>query len=286
MKSRLLFGILFLMAACDQRVDEGEDLLTGGNQSIAVSFGEAVEVVLFDNLNTQTILNNTPVVSVKDIVIGSGLLASESAVDEIWINFLGTDEYSPVANDNCESEFNPTSGQSADKVFVERGTCNMLWNESIDIEPCMVVKEVATIELTQTEDGFDGEGDSDTDTDTDTEPPPDCVNIHYGEDMQKVLLSEVETTTLDDIDVRLVSSIIEAAGFDIDFSNTKLSFEGDDGYNPTAEGTCTDSLPAPGENASKAGLENLTGDLYWESKLAFPGCAFVKRVATIYLKHI
>ena len=137
-------AVLLLVSAwgCDQKVDEGDDKLTEGNQSVDVVYYDSTETVLFDNLETVYMFNDAPVVNLNDVVLGSGLVIS---TDGLWVNFLGTDGYSPLGNSGCVTEYVPTSADVLDQGYLERGTRRLLWEESLEMPECVSVKDVETI---------------------------------------------------------------------------------------------------------------------------------------------
>jgi len=274
--------LALLGAACDQAVDKGDDKLTEGNQSVQVVYNNgAAETVEFKNLETVYKFNAAPVVSVTDIVLGSGLVLS---VDGLWLNFMGSDGYTPLGNDNCSDDFTPTPADVIDSAWVERGTRNLLWEEALEVPSCMSVKDVETVYVADDPADLPVGGDSDTDTDTDVDTDVvGHVTVNFDGATEEVELTGLETAELDAATAVLLPTIFAQTAFVFDSAAVSLSFEGSDGYNPTEEGTCTEALPAPGTLAGQAGVDPATNDLEWDPALDFPGCAHVKEVAIIYV---
>jgi hypothetical protein len=274
-------ALSMLCAACDQKVDKGDDKLTEGNQSVLVSYNGAEETVQFDNLETHYLFNDTPVVSMTDVVLGSGLLIS---VDGLWLNFVGTDGYSPLGNDNCGDDFTPTPASIIGSAYIERGTRNMLWDEALEAPSCMSVKDVETVYVA--DDPADlpigGDSDSDSDSDVDTDVVGH-VTVDFDGATEEVDLTGLECAEVDGVAVALLTTIFAATSFTFELDAVSLSFEGSDGYNPTEEGTCTEALPAPGTLAGQAGIDPTTNDVEWDPALEYPGCAHVKEVVIIFV---
>jgi hypothetical protein len=273
-----------ICAACDQKVDKGDDKLTEGNQSVEVVYnGGAPEIVEFDNLTTVYKFNDTPVVSMTDVVLGSGLVLS---VDGLWLNFVASDGYSPLGNDNCGDAFTPTPASIIGSAYVERGTRNMLWEEALEAPSCMSVKDVETVYVADDPADLPVGGDSDSDSDTDSDVDTDVVGhvtVDFDGDTEEVELAGLETAELDGATVALLSTIFAATSFAFELGAVSLSFEGSDGYNPVVEGTCTEALPAAGTLATQAGIDPATNDVEWDPALEYPGCAHVKEVAIVYV---
>jgi hypothetical protein len=275
---------LVAFGGCDQEVDEGDDKLSEGQQSIEVTYQGMTQIVQFDDLETQYKFNNQPVVALDDVILGSGLVLECAG---LWLDFIGTDAYSPVCNDNCD-DYAPVAGELAGQGYIERGTRRLLWEESLENPGCLSVKDVETIALADDPDSFEcgSDGDTDSDTDTDTEPPPGDIEIRYGGDAESVAFEGLPLEPLDGVDVVLLTTLFGETSFAFDLGAVELAFEGSDGYNPVEEGTCTDHLPAPGTLAGQAGVDPLTGDLEWDPALDFAGCAFVKELAIIYVEDL
>ncbi|HUT76582.1 MAG TPA: hypothetical protein VM285_02790 [Polyangia bacterium] len=273
-----------ILGGCDQKVDEGDDKLSEGQQSIEVRYQGMTQIVSFDDLETQYKFNNQPVVALDDVILGSGLVLDCAG---LWMDFVGTDAYSPACNDNCE-DYAPVAGELAGQGYVERGTRRLLWEESLESPGCLSVKDVETITLADDPAGFEcgSDGDTDTDVDTDTEPPPGDIEIRYQGDAESVAFEGLPLETLDGVDVVLLTTLFGETSFSFDLAAVELAFEGSDGYNPVEEGTCTDHLPAPGNLADQAGVDTATGDLEWDPELEFAGCAHVKEVAIVYVEDL
>jgi hypothetical protein len=271
-----------LLAACDQKVDEGEDKLKEGEQSIQVTYQGMNQTVQFDDLETQYKFNDQPVVSLEDIVLGSGLVLS---CQGLWMDFVGSDAYSPVCSDNCAG-YAPVSGELAGQGYIERGTRRLLWEESLEYPGCLSVKDVETIALADDPDSFECGGDGDADTDTDTDPPPGEIAIRYQEQSESVGLAGLTVDTLGDKQVVLLTTLFGETAFTFDLAGVDLAFEGADGYNPVQSGTCEEHLPAPGTCADRAGVDTTTGRLEWDPDLQFSGCAFVKDLAIVFVEDL
>ncbi len=305
----LITALLFAFSSgCDQKVDEGDDKLTEGDQSVEVVYSSSKEVVHFDNLETQYLFNDQPVVSLEAVVLGSGLVVS---TDGLYLGFTGTDGYSPLENANCVNEFVPTGADVLDKGYIERGSRRLLWQESLEVPQCLSVKNVKTIYLAENPEDLQAGGDADTDTDTDTDADTDTdtdtdtdadtdtdtdtdtdadtdsversVTVDYNGDKEEVALGGLEKTDIDGVQAVLLSTIFDETAFTFELSSTVLSFEGSDGYNPVDKGTCEEAMPAAGDLAGKGGIDLLAGDVLWDPTLGFPKCAFVKDVAIIYV---
>jgi hypothetical protein len=271
-------------AACDQKVDKGDDKLTEGNQTVQVVYNNgAPETVEFKNLETVYKFNDAPVVSVTDVVLGSGLVLS---VDGLWLNFMGSDGYTPLGNDNCSDDFTPTPASAIGSTWIERGTRHLLWEEALEVPSCMSVKDVETVYVADDPADLPVGGDSDSDGDTDTDIDTEVVGhvtVDFDGDTEEVDLTGLETAVVDSVAMALLDMIFAATAFGFDTGAVSLSFEGSDGYNPVEEGTCTEALPAPGTLSGQGGLDPTTNDLEWDPALEFPGCAHVKEVAIIYV---
>ena len=278
--------ITSICAACDQKVDKGDDKLTKGQQSIAVVYNNgAPQTVEFANLTTQYKFNDAPVVAVTDVVLGSGLVLS---VDGLWFDFVGSDGYSPLDNDNCSDEFTPTPASAIGSAYIERGTRNMLWDEALEAPSCMSVKDVETVYVADDPADLPVGGDSDGDSDSDSDSDVDTdvvghVTVDFDGDAEEVDLTGLETAEVDGAAVALLTTIFAATSFAFELDAVSLSFEGSDGYNPTEEGSCTEALPAPGALAAQGGVDPATNDLEWDPALEYPGCAHVKEVAVVYV---
>jgi hypothetical protein len=274
-------------AACDQKVDKGDNKLTTGKQSVSVVYNngieEAARMVEFDHLTTVYKFNDTPVVSMTDVVKGSGLVLS---TDGLWLNFVGSDGYSPLGNDNCGDAFTPTPASIIGSAYIERGTRNMLWDEALEAPSCMSVKDVETVYVADDPAdlpvGGDSDGDSDSDTDVDTDVVGHII-VDFDGATEDVAFDGLETAELDGATVVLLPAIFAQTAFVFDPGAVSLSFEGSDGYNPTEEGTCTEALPAPGTLSGQAGINTASNDLEWDPALEFPGCAHVKETAIVYI---
>ncbi len=281
-------ALLTISSGCDQKVDEGDDKLTEGKQTVEVAYYDSNETVHFENLETQYLFNDQPVVSLEAVVLGSGLVLS---TDGLWMNFLGADGYSPMANANCVNEYSPTPVGAMDKGYIERGTRRLLWQESLEVPQCVSVKDVEQIYIADNPEdlpvGGDTDADTDTDTDsdsdTDTDPGQGFVTVDYDGDTEDITLDSLETADLGGTTLVLLPTIFDETAFTFDLSSVVLSFEGSDGYNPVDQGTCEEALPASGDLADQAGIDTLTNDVLWDPSLAFPGCANVKDVAIIYV---
>jgi hypothetical protein len=267
---------------CDQKVDEGDDKLSEGQQSIEVTYQGMTQIVSFDDLETQYLFNNQPVVALDDVIIGSGLVLDCAG---LWMDFVGTDAYSPVCNDNCEG-YAPVAGELAGQGYVERGTRRLLWEESLETPGCLSVQDVETIALADDPDAFECGSDGDTDTDTDTEPPPGDIEIRYQGESESVAFEGLSLDSLGDKQVVLLTNLLGETSFAFSLDAVELLFEGADGYNPVEEGTCTDHLPAPGTLADRAGVDTTTGRLEWDPDLEFASCAFVKDLAIVFIEDL
>lgn len=284
----VLAALAFLatLAGCDQKVDEGDDKLTEGNQTVDVVYYDSTETVQFDNLETLYMFNDSPVVNLTDVVLGSGLVLS---TDGLWFNFLGTDGYSPLGNDTCINDFVPTSAEVIDSGYIERGTRRLLWDESLEVPNCLSVKDVEVIYVADDPEDLpvggdaDSDSDSDTDTDTDTDTDGAIITVDYDGDTEDVALDGLDTAEVDGTQVVLLTTIFDETAFSFDLASVSLSFEGSDGYNPVEEGTCTEALPAPGTTSSQAGIDPVNNDIEWDPALEYPGCAHVHDVAIIYV---
>jgi hypothetical protein len=274
--------ILAWIAGCDQQVDEGDDKLTEGNQSVAVVYYDSAETVHFDNLETLYMFNDSPVVRLTDVVLGSGLLIS---LDGLWFDFVGTDGYSPMDNQGCDEAFTPTSAELLEGGYLERGTRTIMWDESLEVPSCVAVKDVETIYAADAPEDLPGgsDSDSDSDADTDTEPGSGVVTVDYDGETEDVVLTDLDTADVGGTQVVLLTTIFDETSFAFDLGSVLLSVEGSDGYNPVDNGTCTDALPAAGELSDQAGIDPLTNDLEWDPALDFPSCAFVTDVAIVYV---
>jgi hypothetical protein len=223
-------------------------------------------------------------VSVADVVLGSGLVLS---VDGLWLNFMGSDGYTPLGNDNCvDNGFVPTPAELMGSAWIERGTRNLMWDESLAAPPCVVVKDVETVYVADDPADLPVGGDTDTDADTDTDVDTDVVGhvtVDFDGATEEVQLVGLSTADLDGATVVLLPTIFAQTAFTFDLAAVSLSFEGSDGYNPTEEGSCTDALPAPGTLAGQAGIDPATNDLEWDAALSYPGCAHVNETVTIYV---
>jgi hypothetical protein len=272
--------ILAILSGCDQKVDKGDDKLTEGNQSMEVSYYDSTEMVHFDNLETLYLFNDQPVVSLEALVLGSGLVVS---IDSLWINFVGTDGYSPLGSASCvaESSYVPTPSNMLDKGYIERGTRRLLWEDSLEAPQCMSVKDVEIVYVADNPEDLPVGGDTDADTDTDT--GQGFITVDYEGDTEDVTLDGLETSDIDGTPVVLLPTIFDETEITFDLSSVVLSFEGSDGYNPVAEGTCEEALPASGDLAGQAGIDPLTNDILWDPALDFPGCAFLKDAAIVYV---
>jgi len=285
---RLFFAAAMLLAsicaACDQKVDKGDDKLTTGKQSVQVVYNNgAPQTVEFANLTTVYKFNDTPVVSMTDVVLGSGLVLS---VDGLWLNFVGSDGYSPLGNDNCGDDFTPTPASIIGSAYIERGIRNMLWEEAAEAPSCMWVKDVETVYVADDPADLPVGGDSDSDSDSDTDGDTDVVghvSVDFDGSTEEVDLTGLETAELDGATVVLLTTIFAQTAFAFEPEAVSLSFEGSDGYNPTVEGTCTEALPASGTLSGQAGIDPASNDLEWDPALEFPGCAHVKETAIIYV---
>ena len=281
-------AVLLLVSAwgCDQKVDEGDDKLTEGNQSVDVVYYDSTETVLFDNLETVYMFNDAPVVNLNDVVLGSGLVIS---TDGLWVNFLGTDGYSPLGNSGCVTEYVPTSADVLDQGYLERGTRRLLWEESLEMPECVSVKDVETIYVADAPEDLPvgGDADSDTDTDSDTGTDSDTdsaiITVDYAGDTEDVELAGLDTEDIGGTQAVLLTTIFDQTEFVFDLDSVSLSIEGSDGYNPVDEGTCTEELPAAGVFSDRAGIDPVTRDIEWHPDLDFSGCAFVKDVAIVYV---
>jgi len=284
--------VLVSVWGCDQKVDEGDDKLTEGNQSVDVVYYDSTETVLFDNLETLYMFNDAPVVNLTDVVLGSGLVIS---ADGLWVNFVGTDGYSPLGNPNCVTDYVPTSADFLDQGYLERGTRRLLWEESLEMPQCVSVKDVEIIYVADAPEdlpvGGDADSDSDTDSDTDSDADGDTdsdtdsaiITVDYAGDTEDVEIVGLETTDIGGVPAVLLTTIFDQTEFSFELGSVSLSIEGSDGYNPVDEGTCTEALPAAGDLASQAGIDPVTRDIEWHPDLEFPGCAFVKDVAIVYV---
>jgi len=282
--------LLVLVCGCDQKVDKGDDKLTEGNQSVEVVYYDATETVLFDNLETLYLFNDSPVVALDDVVLGSGLILDTAG---LWFNFVGTDGYSPLANGNCINEFAPTPADVIDSGYLERGTRHLLWDEAFEVPSCVSVKDVETIYVADNPEDLpvggdadsdaDSDSDSDADTDTDTDTDSAIVTIDFNGETEDVVFGGLATSDIGGAQVVLLTTIFGETSFSFDLADVLLSIEGSDGYNPVDQGTCTENLPAPGTTASQSGLDPFTNDIEWDPALDFAGCAFVKEVAIIYV---
>ena len=286
--ARLFFAAATMLtsicAACDQKVDKGDDKLTTGKQSVQVVYNNgAPQTVEFANLTTVYKFNDTPVVSMTDVVLGSGLVLS---VDGLWLNFVGSDGYSPLGNDNCGDDFTPTPASIIGSAYIERGIRNMLWEEAAEAPSCMWVKDVETVYVADDPADLPVGGDSDSDSDSDTDGDTDVVghvSVDFDGSTEEVDLTGLETAELDGATVVLLTTIFAQTAFAFEPEAVSLSFEGSDGYNPTVEGTCTEALPASGTLSGQAGIDPASNDLEWDPALEFPGCAHVKETAIIYV---
>jgi len=286
--ARLFFAAATMLtsicAACDQKVDKGDDKLTAGFQSVQVVYNNGpAQTVEFDNLETVYKFNDTPVVSVTDVVLGSGLVLS---VDDLWLNFVASDGYSPLGNDDCSDDFAPTPGSVIGSAYIERGTRNMLWDEALEAPSCMSVQDAETVYVADDPADLPVGGDSDSDSDSDSDVDTDVVGhvtVDFDGSTEEVAFDGLETAEVDGETVVLLDAIFAQTAFVFDPGAVSLSFEGSDGYNPVEEGTCTEALPAPGTLSGQGGIDPTTNDLEWDPALAFPGCAHVKEVAIIYV---
>lgn len=280
----LLAAAQVLCLSCDQEVDKGDDKLTAGRQSMKVLYKESAQTVLFDDLETQyPIDDETPVIFVDDIVLGSGLVTS---LDGVWLNFVGEDGFTPIGV--CPAEYAPTPGNMAHLGYIERGTTRLIWSAQADFEKCMSVRDVVKIEIADDPSELPLDDPADTDTDTGTEPPDDgvpfeSVDVHYGADTHTVAVAGLATATMYDSTVVLVSTLLTAAGITASLDTITVDFEGSDGYRPSQEGRCLDYLPAPGERATRSGVDVATSTLLWDASFSVETCANVKWVAHIYV---
>ncbi len=276
------FALLF---GCDQTVDKGGDKLTEGRQSVEVHYKASVQTVLFDNLETQyPVDNQTPVVHLDDIVLGSGLVTD---LDGTWLNFIGADDFHPIGV--CPPEYAPTRGEMASRGYIERGTTRLIWDDEAEFEKCMSVRDVVTIEIADEPDELplDSElsPEPDTDTSADEEGAPfETVRIHFAGAEHTVVPTTLETATLNEASIVRVDELIEAAGIQVGLDQYTIDFEGSGGYRPSVKGTCEDYLPAPGELADRCGVNIDTSQLLWDASLEVESCAMVKRVAHIYIE--
>jgi hypothetical protein len=271
-----------LLAACDQKVDEGDDKLSEGQQSIEVTYQGMTQIVQFDDLETLYLFNDQPVVALDDVILGSGLVLECAG---LWMDFVGSDAYTPVCNDNCAS-YAPVAGELAGQGYIERGTRRLLWEESLEHPGCLSVQDVETIALADDPDSFECGSDGDADTDSDTEPPPGDIEIRYQGQSESVALEGLTVDTLGDVQVVLLTTLFGETAFTFDLAAVELAFEGADGYNPVQSGTCEEHLPAPGTCAERAGVDTTTGRLEWDPALQFSGCAFVKDLAIVFVEDL
>jgi len=282
---RSLFFFLFCaVIACDQTVDKGDDKLTEGRQQIEVIYKNSIQTVYFDNLETKyPIDKETPVVFVDDIVLGSGLVTK---TDGIWLNFVGEDDFTPIGV--CPEQYAPTPGDFADQGYIERGTTRLIWDEALQFERCMSVKDVVTIEIADDPGDLPIDPNSKPDIDppkpSDEGVPFEHVAVHFQEESISVASNGLPTAVIKGKTVLLVSTILEAAGIESPYDKYTLDFEGSDGYRPSEKGTCEDYLPAPGSIADQAGINLETSELLWHETLYIEKCAFVKLVAHIYVE--
>jgi hypothetical protein len=293
MPGRLLtVSLLFVacLSGCDQKVDKGDDKLTEGRQSVEVRYKGSVQDVLFDDLETRyPIDDESPMVRVDDVVIGSGMV-TEAALQKVFLNFVGKDGFTPIGV--CPPDQAPTPGKYAVNGYIERGTTRMVWDASLNFQKCMTVKDVILVEvadsadelpLQEYEDQTDG-GVGSKITPTEEGVPFKEVQVHFGDEVETVQVEGLPTSTLLDQTVVLVETLIEASEFDVDLSAITIDFEGSDGYRPTQQGMCTKDLPTAGTNAGECGINLETSELLWCEELQVEKCAAVKLVAHIYLE--
>ncbi len=134
-------------------------------------------------------------------------------------------------------------------------------------------------------------GDTDTDTDTDADADTDSdtdgdvsIEVKYGDSTESIGLGDLATTTIDGLDVVLVSAIIEVSGVEPTLADVTLDFEGSDGFRPSEKENCAEALPVDGESADKTGVDLADENtLIWDPALDMPGCASVKDLAIIHI---
>lgn len=152
----------------------------------------------------------------------------------------------------------------------------------------LVLLVSATLGLGLVACGDDEEESSGTDTGTDTgtgegEDEVD-ISIEYAGESATVTIDALATSAIGDVEVVLISSILESSNLNIDLASVELDFEGTDGYRPSQKSFCADFLPTAGTNADKAGV-NLADDntIVWDESLAMDKCANVKDLGKIYV---
>ncbi len=278
------FLFLTLCVACEQTVDKGDDKLIEGRQQMEVKYKDSVQTVYFDNLETAyPVDTETPVVIIEDIILGSGLV---TALDGIWLNFIGEDGFTPIGV--CPPEYAPTPDEATDRGYVERGTTRLIWAEELEFERCMSVKDVVTIEIADDPDELPLDPNAQPD-DTPTKPsddgvPFDQVTVHYDGTTVDVDVSGLDTAELQGQTVVLISTLLAAAGITGPYDGYTLDFEGSDGYRPSSNETCEEFLPAPGSTSGQGGIHVETSKLIWEEALEIDKCGSVKLVAHIYVE--
>lgn len=284
----------------DNDNNDKTDASEAGNNSsqnsgvIEVTDGDASESVPLADLSTEEIDG------IEVVLISAILKASELDIDlnEVLIDFEGSDGYRPSTKDSCK-DFLPTSGEHMTKVGVNLDDENTLvWDSDLDIPKCAAVKDVAIVHIVQKEtDLSDDAGETNDDVNmSDAGEESDAgldaatdqgvsLDIIYNGHTESVTIDDLETGTLDDTEVVLVSTIIDVSGFQVSLSNITIDFVGSDGYRPSENPRCSDFVPMDGDNAELVGVDlNSENTVTWDSSLEVGGCAQVGDLTTIYLE--
>lgn len=277
----LFFLVAIFGHSCDQSIHKGDDKLTEGRQGVTALYKTSEQKVAFDDLETvYPISDDSPMVSIEDVVLGSGMI---SDLEKVYLNFVGEDGFTPIGV--CPEEYAPLPGTLAKLGFIERGTTRLVWKTEADFERCMNVKDVIRIEIADKADDLPLR-----DTEKDASPKPSTegvpfvsVEMHFEDESITMDIANLETDEIQSEEVVLLRTLIEAADIPLDEDTVLMDFESSDGYRPSVKGMCSDYIPAPGAYANLCGINVATSELIWDASLNVEKCAGVRLVAHIYI---
>ncbi len=109
-------------------------------ETVQIHYAGSDHTVDPTSLETAT-LNGVSVVNVNELIEAAGIQVD---LARHTIDFEGSDGYRPSVKGTCE-DYLPAPGELADRCGVNIETSQLLWDASLEVESCAMVKRVAHI---------------------------------------------------------------------------------------------------------------------------------------------
>ncbi|MCC6333539.1 MAG: hypothetical protein IT380_06095 [Myxococcales bacterium] len=109
------------------------------------------------------------------------------------------------------------------------------------------------------------------------------VEVGYLGGAQQVALGSLPTTSIAGKTVVALDQVVYGAFPAAQGTAFTVSFRASDGFDPASRSNCMSLLPLSSTLLPRGGIDPLTRNLTWDDALGYPGCLYVRDLATLTL---